>query len=110
MSSAGIANIQMTIASGATDSSIVDVGGSLLVGVMLPTMTGATFTIKNSVDGIDFSTVCDDSGNAYTVIATDGAYVALDTFYTAGLSKIQFISATGEAAQRVLYLATKAAA
>lgn len=106
MASAGINILEVTIAAGATESNEVAVGGALLLGMDLPTMTGATIKIQNNV-GAGYKDVVGDDGTTYSITAADGSFVALDAFFTAGLNNIKLVSASTEAALRTIKLVTK---
>jgi len=101
---APIINNTLTIANGAQNSSSINVRAGLLCALTFPaSFTGATVKIQNSVDlmsvpdaSATFIDVYDDSGNIYTITAIDSAFVALDTYYTAGLTRFRVVSASAE--------------
>lgn len=98
MSSAANTIVQkVTIADGQTVSSAVDLTRGLLLGIKIPTLAGATLTLQNSpTETGTYSDVYGDDGTIYTITATDGAYIALDSTKTAGLAYVKLVSASAE--------------
>lgn len=96
--------IDVTIASGQTTSSVIDMEGKKLVGIEVPaTFTGTTvsFTQCRSATGT-FLPVYDDDGNVYTVVATDGAYVRVDPIVFCGPAYVKIVSASAEGGTRTV--------
>jgi hypothetical protein len=94
----------VVIANGATTSSIGSCGDMVLVGIITPSaLTGTSFTVSASYDGVNFSNLYNTSG-AVTIPAGASRYISLsvDTFF--GVKYLKLISSGAEAAERTIKL------
>jgi hypothetical protein len=101
-----------TIASGQNTSDEIDLSGTDLCGIEFPAaMTGATMKIQMaSASGGTFKTVQKDEvgGGDYTITVTASKYVPITNLaVVAGLRFIKLVSASNEAADRSIVLATR---
>lgn len=106
---ANIVKNVVTIANGSTVSTTLELNRSLLCGLFLPTMTGATIQVKVSYDGNNFFPIKNTSGtDVYNAItASDDHYIPLDTLQTIGFPFINITSASAEGADREIVVITK---
>ena len=90
------------IASGETTSDNIQLGGHSVIGVVTPTMTGASLTVEVSLDGLSWYTL---SGVSITVAADTAFEFASTSMY--GWQFIRFVSASSEGADRTLHVLIK---
>jgi hypothetical protein len=106
-----IASFQAKIASGQTVSTEVDLREYELVGMQLPTMTGATLTFRARANtNLTAVTVKDQAGNTISWVASDDAYVVLNTDnaeHFEGIAFLTIVSASSEAADRTITLVAR---
>lgn len=102
----------VTILSGQTVSSTVNIGGMSFVGIILPAQfTGTVLTMQMSTGENDptFRAVTDFDGTPVTLTVSANKYVKMDPANFAGLFNVQFISnaAGGEAADRTIIICAR---
>lgn len=90
------------IASGATTSDVIQLGGHSVIGVTTPTMTGATITVEVSLDGSTWFTL---NGISIAVTANNAFEFSSTSIY--GWQFVRFVSASSEAADRTLNILIK---
>lgn len=96
----------VVIKAGQATSNAVDLNEDYIKNLIFPAaFTGATVSFKASINGRDFYPVYDDEGTLVTVTATDGAYVT-NLLKLAGIRFLQIVSASNEAADRVITIDT----
>lgn len=103
------ANNTVIIATDATESSVLNLGGASLLGLILPAAyTAGNITFKMSEDGIvgAFNNVkaIDGSGDAYTLAAVADDYLPVLPSVFAGCQWIQLVCSVAQAAQREIKL------
>ena len=97
------------IASGATTSSEIDLSGTTICGIYIPsafTGTGLTFS-ASTVSGGTFVSIRDGAGNAISKTIAAGQYLRLDPTDFVGVRFLQIVSNATEAAARTLTLAAR---
>lgn len=104
-----IPNASASIASGQTASSVIQLNGFSLVGVLLPAaFTGTAMTFQASVDGTNFFVVKSTiSGSSLSYTVAQGNYYAIDPVPFYGIHYLKIVSGTAEGAARTLTLALK---
>lgn len=91
-----------TIAASGTTSTAVTVDGKIIAGIDLgATLTSTTLGIQNSVDGTNFNTAYDSSGNAISWTVAGGRFLKFDPPLL-GYKTIKLVSGSSEAAARTL--------
>ncbi|GIQ73197.1 hypothetical protein [Bradyrhizobium sp. RD5-C2] len=107
-------NNAVTIALGASLSGALYVGEKIAVGILMPAAgwDAAALTFLASVDGQNFSSVYDSSGNELTVQVAASRYIYLDPTAFVGVNQIKVRSGTSAApvnqtAARALTLVTR---
>lgn len=100
----------VTIASSGTASAEADLGGTTLVGVMLPaTMTGTTLTFTAALtSGGTFNPVTGSNGSALSYTIAGAKYLAIDPALFHGIQFIKAVSGSAEGADRAITLLSKA--
>lgn len=97
----------VTIASGGTDSSVVEGAGRTLIGIVMDsTITGATLAVHGGAAADATAAMYDDVGAPVTVVATDGAYV-LTTWALIQAPYLKLVSDSAEGDVRTLTLVFK---
>jgi type IV secretory pathway TrbF-like protein len=100
----------VTIASGAATSGAFEWKGTTL-GLILGTITGATFTFTASdTETGTYVAVVDDAGNAISITATDDSAVGITGTDLAALQPfrwLKIVSASNEAAERTIVVVSK---
>lgn len=99
---------QVLIASAATTSSAIDIGGYTVVGISFPAaMTGTTttFTIAPSYTGTYVAAYTASGALSYTTAAS--RYYSIDPVISHGWRYIKVVSGSAEGADRVLTLYLK---
>ena len=101
----------VTIANGASLSSAVEIGGSIVVGIQTPdTWTAANLTLQMSSNGTTFNNVYDDAGAEKTITAAAAEYILIQpTSYLGGADAIKVRSGTSgtpvnQGAERIITL------
>lgn len=97
----------VTIASGQTVSTAVDVDGFFVVGVAIgATFAGTTLAVQHSVDGTNYLAEIDTSGNAVSYTVAAGKYLALqgDSKALWGHRSIKLVAGTAQSADQTLTL------
>lgn len=107
-------NLTVTIANAASLSGAADLGGTTLVGYIMPSSwTAADITFQGSVDGTNFFNLYDQFGNEVRHVVSSSRFVALNP---ADLASIRYLkirsgtsgSAVSQGADRVVTLVTRA--
>lgn len=90
------------IASGASQSGVVDLIGFLLAGIQMPTTwTAADITFLASLDGVTYQPVYNTDGDEYTIAsaaAQASRFIAIDPRDFAGVRYLKIRSGTAAAA------------
>ena len=94
--------VNITIDASATTSNAISLGGYDLVGLIFPTMTGATINFQGSVDNTNFYSLYNTSGTELEVTVTDNAMVLLTPADLVALQEVKVISSTAEASARTI--------
>lgn len=100
--------IPVTIASGSTDSSAIDVGGHTMLAIYFPTgFTGSTVTFKGSSDGTTYYAIY-SGGAAVSETVVANSYVSIDANITA-LTPYRFLKivADAQSGARTMHLLAK---
>ena len=104
-------NLAATIASGATTSDEVDLGGDQLCGLFVPaafTGTAVTITAAPASGGTFVAVIDPATGLAYTLTVAAGKYAPISNLaFTAGLRFVKLVSGSAETPARVVILATR---
>ncbi|WP_020469718.1 hypothetical protein [Zavarzinella formosa] len=100
----------VTIASSGTASGEADLGGTTLVGVMLPAaLTGTTLTFTAAaIAGGTSNPVTGSNGSALSFTVAANKYLAIDPALFHGIQFIKAVSGSAEGASRDLILFSKA--
>jgi hypothetical protein len=81
-----IGKIDAVIATGASESAIVDLGGLHLAAILMPAAwTAASITILTSYDGANFFPAYDSAGNEITLTVAASRLVVMDFSQTIAL-------------------------
>jgi hypothetical protein len=92
-------NNTIIIANGESLSGSVGLGGSTMVGIVMPaTWTAANLTVQASHDGATYNNLYDDLGTEVTVTAAASRYIALDPSVFAGIRYLKVRSGTSGSA------------
>lgn len=101
--------LTLTIANGATASDIIDLKNGRVTGILLPTMTGTTLTVKGALDsGVAPVALTKSDGTtnaAVTIPVTNGVLIAPHGVLKdalEGVRYLQIVSGTAEAAARTI--------
>jgi len=98
------------IAINGTTSEVVNLGDSVVVGMILPTLNSGniTFTICDTPDG-SYVALKDKSGSAITVTAGTGGFAVSseDLAPLAGYKYFKIVSATTQTAERTIVIMVK---
>lgn len=106
--SANLVYHNVTIASGSTTSSAIDLYGTTLVGIFMPSSwTTANLTLKASSDNSTFEDVYDSAGTLKTLTAAASHYIMLDPSNYAGIRHLKLVSTATQGADRTLTLAVR---
>ena len=97
----------LTIASSATTSDAVILGGKVLVGLVMPgTFTGTTITFTVSHDGTTYQALYDDTNTQVSMtVAASRNYALPDTL--AAWPYFKIVSGSSEGGARTLYVVMK---
>ena len=97
--------IDVTIASGQTESEAVDCLGGVLVGIKTPSaLTGTSLTFKVSDDGVAYVDYYNAANNQVTVGIGVNRRHGIEPVDFAGIQKIKIVSDSAEAAERKFIL------
>lgn len=97
-----------TIASGQTESSSIDLQGSTLVGIYMPSSwTTADLTYKASTDNSSFVAVKDDAGNTKTSTVGTNQFTLLDPVDFTGIRFLKLVSSASQGANRDIILVSR---
>ena len=105
-----VARIPVTIASGASLSSAVNLRGGLLATIEMPAAwDAANLTFQSSGDGVTFANLYDENGTEVTVVASTSRRIRLEPSQWAAIQQIKVRSGTSgtavnQSAARTLYL------
>lgn len=94
----------ITVASNATTSAEVDLGGTEIVGLQLPaafTGTAISFLVS-TVSGGTYQAMKDGAGNSVSKTVAQGQYIAIDPTLFRGVRFVKLVSGSSEAADRVI--------
>lgn len=100
----------VTVPTGTTTSTTIDLAGYAFVAFLLPSMTGATATIHGSINDSSYAEIVDDAGTALSITLTDSKWVTLSSALAAKLAPFRYIrlvSAGAEADTRTITIAAK---
>lgn len=100
----------VTIFTGGTKSSVVDLLGYSLVGIIIPaafTGTALSFETSDAADGTFVPVKSTTSGSALSYTVAQGTYAAIDPKDFAGVRFIKFVSGSTEIADRVIKISMK---
>lgn len=103
-------NYAATIASGQTETGVIDTGGMNLVGIMFPaTFTGTTVTFEmcNTSSGTFVPVVSTTSGTALSYTVAQAKYSAIDPTPFLGIKFLKIKSGSTEGTARALVLSLR---
>ena len=84
-----------SIASGASLSAVVPLGGTVLTAIVMPAVwTTANLTFQASADNSAFNDVYTDAGVEYSVTAAGARYIVIDPADFAGIDYLKIRSGT----------------
>lgn len=92
-------NVTVNIASGGTVSGAAHLGGSSLIGIVMPAaFTGATITFQTSHDGTTYQVLRDGYGTSVTVTVAQGLNISMGNFihFLMGWEYLKIVSASAE--------------
>jgi hypothetical protein len=98
------AQTTVVLASGGTTSAEIDLGGTMLVGLQMPstfTGTSVTFTVANASGGT-FQTMKDGAGNSVSKTVAASQYIAIDPTLFRGVRFCKIVSGSTEGADRTI--------
>ncbi len=104
-------NLTATIANGQTTSAEIDLAGTTLCGLIIPSaMTGTAISIQMSdTSSGTFVAVQDGNGNDLSLAIAVNKFIPINNLaVSAGLRFIKIVSGSSEGAQRVIKLVTRA--
>lgn len=95
---------EVVIANGATASTSYELGGTHLIGVLIPdSITGNKLTIEGSIDGTNFYQLYgSSSGTAKEIKITAGKFIEIESNYDNPFNFIRLVSNATEGADRIL--------
>jgi hypothetical protein len=97
------------IALSGTISAAVDLAGTGLVAIQLPSvMTGTAISFQGSADGVTYGAIHDGAGAAVSITTAANLVVVVPSSITNGTRWIKLVSGSTEAAERTIKLITKA--
>lgn len=101
-------NENVNIASGETESDVLEVRGGTLCGLYIPAgFTGTTVELTASHDGVNYIPVQDGAGNNLSFTVSPSIYVPIDPASTVGLQNIKLVSGSAESSERVVVAAVR---
>ena len=94
--------VELTIANGGTTSTAYELGGTHLIGVLIPSVfTGIKLTIEGSIDGTNFYQLYGStSGTAKEIKVAVNKFIEIETNYDNPFNFIRLVSASVEAGER----------
>jgi len=103
-----IRNFEATIANGATESNVIDLGQATLCGIYVPDITGTSLSFKasNTATGT-FAPIKDGAGSLVSKTVADNDYIYLDPVIFAGVRFLKIVSGSTELAAREFLLAAR---
>ena len=96
------------IAISGTVSAAVDLVGTGLVAIQLPTMTGTAISFQGSADGTTYTAIHDGAGAAVSITTATDTCTVVPESITRGFRFIKLVSGSTEAAERTIKLITRA--
>ena len=94
--------IQATIAISTTDSDAINLQGTTIAGIYIPSVfTGTAISFKASYDGINYFNISDGTAIVSATV-TGGQYIALSPIVFYGVRELKIVSNAAEAAERIL--------
>lgn len=98
-----------TIASSSTTSSEIDLSGTTLCGIYIPSaFTGTSISFQaSSASGGTFVAVKDGSGNSISKTVASSQFIRLDPTDFVGIRFLKIVSGSTEGADRILTLAAR---
>ena len=96
----------ITVASNATTSAEVDLGGTEIVGLQLPAaFTGTTLKFMvSTVSGGTYQTLTDGAGADVSKTVAQGKYVGIDPTLFRGIRFVKLVSGSSEGADRQIVI------
>ena len=99
---------EVTIASGQTVSSVVDLAGYGLVGIIMPAaFTGATISFQISHNNVDFQACYNTANTLMSATVTQGRTYMLAPTDLIGARYLKIVSASAEGAARTIGLISR---
>ena len=97
-------NATITVASSATTSAEVDLGGTEIVGLQMPAaFTGTTLKfLVSTATGGTYQTLTDGAGADVSKTVAQGKYVGIDPTLFRGIRFVKLVSGSSEGADRVI--------
>ncbi len=100
--------LSASIASGATKSEAINIGGCTLGGIIFPsTMTGSTVTFEVSNDGVTFYPFKNSAGTSVSVTVSVSSWIGLSVADFSCVQYIKVVSGSTEGALRQISLIAK---
>ena len=96
----------ITIPISTATSSSYELGGTHLVGVLMPSaFTGTKLTIEGSIDGVNFYQLYGStSGIAKEIKVTANKFIEIESNYDNPFNFVRLVSSSNESAQRILQI------
>lgn len=93
---------ELTIANGATISTSYELGGTHLIGVLMPSaFTGIKLTIQGSIEGTNFYELySSSSGTAKEIKVTANKFIEIESNYDNPFNFVRLVSSSAEAGER----------
>ena len=102
------AQTSTAIVSGTTTSAEIDLGGTQIVGLQMPTsFTGTAMTFQASqppIRRLSFQTLADGAGNDISKTVAASKYIAIDPTLFRGIRFVKLVSGTTEGAGRTIVI------
>jgi len=98
-----IDEIEINIDSGETDSSAIDLFGTTLAGLYIPSgFTGSSIQYQATYDGQNFFAIRDSEDNAVTSTVSPSSYVALNPILFYGVRTIKLIAGASQTSDIII--------
>lgn len=96
----------LTISNGGTTSDVLELGGTILSGIIISTtLTGTELTFLASFDGTNYYTLRDEAGNSVSLPISNGAGIYnLNEEQFVHINFVKVVSNASEGAERTLTL------
>jgi len=96
----------ITIPISTATSSSYELGGTHLVGILMPSaFTGTKLTIEGSIDGVNFYQLYGStSGIAKEIKVTANKFIEIESNYDNPFNFVRLVSSSNESAQRILQI------